>query len=72
MLTDELSKAIADIDRILDHPNSVHEGELWEKFVGLRNHMDALRGELKTPFCVILNGMEFVGIRQTSDQLLSP
>jgi hypothetical protein len=47
-LSDELSKAIAGVDSILDNPNSVHEGEVWEKFVGLRNRMEALRVELNT------------------------
>jgi hypothetical protein len=47
-LSNALSKYIADLDRTLDDPRSVHEGELWEKFVGLRNRMEALRVELNT------------------------
>jgi hypothetical protein len=47
-LSDALSKAIADLDHTLADPRSVHKGQVWEKFVGLRNRMEALRAELNT------------------------
>src|ERR1700719_2561579 len=40
-LSDALSKAIADLDHIIDDPRPVHDGQVWDKFVGLRNRMEA-------------------------------
>jgi hypothetical protein len=48
-LSEELSKTIANIDLLLNNPESEQEGPLREKFVSLRNHMVALRAELETP-----------------------
>jgi hypothetical protein len=48
-LSEALSKEIAYIDLLLNNPRSEQEGPLREKFVGLRNHMEALRVKLDTP-----------------------
>jgi hypothetical protein len=49
-LSEALSDYIANVDRLLNNPESEQEGALREKFVGLRNRMEALRKELDTPF----------------------
>ena len=62
-LSDALSKAIANINHFMDDSRSVHEGELWEKIVGLRDRMDALRVELDTPLPQSFNWDNFWNTR---------
>ncbi len=48
-LSEALSKEIAYIDLLLNNPRSEQKGALRDKFVGLRDRMEALRVELDTP-----------------------